>query len=351
MVVVWVVVVLGVPVVNVVDDGEGVPLMGSPGTASGCAPKLLQMCCMYVIMMSSAHTKIYNRVMKMKLSTYLTDWLIMHSRETGIKARTVDSYADMINRLITPALGSMDLETLTPDDIRHLLAGILDAGHERTAELVYTLLHVALSDRVPSALQGIKRPRHRQSSPKPWSDDQIMQYVVACRQHKHGLAFSLAIMLGMRRGEICGLRWRDIDWDYQEIHICNQRVRLASGALVDCEPKSETSTRTIPIPAALLTRLRAERGFPDTYVCRVTPSGLSHAHAKLVKQLGLPHIGLHGLRHSFATSSAKHVSDIRSLQAILGHSSYAVTANIYLHPDHEMLSRAIDTPVNIWYNV
>lgn len=287
----------------------------------------------------------------MTLVTYLSDWLIMHSRVQEIKARTVDSYADMINRLITPALGSMQLEDLTPDDIRHLLAGIIEAGHERTAELVYTLLHAALFERLPLAFQGIKRPRHRQSSPKPWSDEQIVKYVSACRQHKHGLAFSLAIMLGMRRGEICGLRWRDIDWSCQEIHICNQRVRLASGALVDCAPKSESSDRTIPIPAALLPRLRSERSFPDAYICRITPSGLSHAHAKLVKQLELPHIGLHGLRHSFATSSAKHCSDIRSLQAILGHSSYAVTANIYLHPDHEMLSRAIDTPVNLWYNV
>ena len=287
----------------------------------------------------------------MILSTYLNDWLIMHSTAEEIKARTIDSYTDLIDRLITPALGSMQLEDLTPDDIRHLLAGILEAGHERTAELIYVLLHAALSERQPSALQGIKRPRHRQSSPKPWTDEQITEYVRACKTHRHGLAFCLAIMLGMRRGEICGLRWRDIDWAYNEIHICNQRVRLASGALVDCSPKSESSTRTIPIPAALLPRLRTERGLPDAYVCRITPSALSHAHAKLVKQLGLPHIGLHGLRHSFATSSAKHCSDIRSLQAILGHSSYAVTANIYLHPDHEMLSRAIDTPVNRWYNV
>lgn len=287
----------------------------------------------------------------MNLAMYLTDWLTLHTTEAGIKARTIDSYADMINRLVSPALGATPLEALTADDIRHLLAGILEAGHERTAELVYVLLHAALSERLPTLFHGIKRPRHRQNSPKPWTDEQIKRYVAACREHKHGLAFCLAIMLGMRRGEICGLRWRDIDWDYQEIHICNQRVRLASGALVDCSPKSETSTRTIPIPAVLLPRLKAERGLPDVYVCRVTPSGLSHAHAKLVKRLELPHIGLHGLRHSFATSSAKHVSDIRSLQAILGHSSYAVTANIYLHPDHDMLSRAIDTPVNLWYNV
>ena len=287
--------------------------------------------------------------MKMDLATYLADWLIMHSQD--IKARTVDCYQDMIIRLVSPVLGAVPVDELTPDDVRHLLAGILEAGHERTAELVYVLLHAALSERQPAALQGVKRPRHRQNSPKPWTDEQIRKYVAACNTHPHGLCFQLAITLGMRRGEICGLRWRDIDWNRQEINICNQRIRLASGALVDCTPKSESSIRTIPIPAVLLPRLKKERGLPDAYVCRITPSALSHAHTKLVKRLELPHLGLHGLRHSFATSSAKHVSDIRSLQAILGHSSYAVTANIYLHPDHDMLSRAIDTPVNLWYNV
>ncbi len=287
----------------------------------------------------------------MTLATYLSDWLILHSTEKGNKARTVDSYTDMIDRLITPALGTVPMEQLTPDDIRHLLAGIVEAGHERTAELVYVLLRAALSERLPSCLVGVKRPNHRQSSPKPWTDEQCKRYIAACQEHPHGLAFSLALMIGMRRGEICGLRWRDILWDYQEIHICNQRVRLASGALVDCEPKSKSSTRTVPIPAALMPRLRAERGHPDAYVCRITPSGLSHAHAKLVARMDLPHIGLHGLRHTFATASAKHCGDIRSLQDILGHSSYAVTANIYLHPDHDMKSRAIDAPCNIWYNV
>ena len=285
----------------------------------------------------------------MTLNSYLTDWLILHSAD--IKPRTIDSYTDLINRLISPSLGAMELESITPDDVRHLLAGIVEAGHTRTAELVFVLLHCALSPRIPTALLGVKRPKHRQHSPQPWSDEQIAVYVNACQTHKHGICFSLAIMLGMRRGEICGLKWGDIDFTSNELTICNQRVRLSSGQIIDCAPKSESSIRTVPIPSDLLPRLRKERGHPAAYVCSITPSALSHAHSKLVQRLGLPHIGMHGLRHSFATSSVKHTGDIRSLQAILGHSSYAVTANIYTHPDHEMMSNAIDAAVHSWYNV
>lgn len=285
----------------------------------------------------------------MTLGSYLADWLVLHAQD--VKPRTADSYADLINRLVSPALGAVDVDAITPDDLRHLIAGIVEAGHERTAELVYVLLHLALAPRCPAALVGVKRPKHRQRSPIPWSDEEMAVYIGACQNHKHGLCFCLAAMLGMRRGEICGLRWKDVNWTTNEISICNQRVRLANGQVIDCAPKSEAGFRVIPIPSALLPRFRAARGHPEGYVCPLTPSGLSHAHQHLVKALGLPPIGLHGLRHTFATSSAKHVGDIRSLQSILGHSSYSVTANIYLHPDREMKTRAIDGPVDSWYTV
>lgn len=285
----------------------------------------------------------------MDLKSYLDDWLAL--RGSDIKPRTRDQYADLIGRFIAPAIGAVELDQLTADDVRHVLASIAATGHTRTAELVYVLLRCALSDRLPLLMLGVKRPKHRQKHPQPWLDGQIAAYVAALADHPHGVALSLAILMGLRRGEICGLRWRDVDFDAEEIHVVNQRVRLMDGSLVDCPPKSECSVRDVPIPRPLLTALRGARGLPDAYVCRLTPSGLSHAHKRLVEALALPPLGLHGLRHSFATASMKHNGDARSLQSVLGHSSYAVTMNIYTHPDHDMKSRAVDSAVTCWYNV
>ena len=284
----------------------------------------------------------------MTLNRYLHDWLSIHC--VDLKPRTRDSYADLIDRLICPAIGSIDVDQLTADEVRHLLASIIDQGHSRTAEMVYVLLRCALAESDNQVMAKVKRPKHRQKHCVPWTDEQAMIYIRACAEHPHGLAFLLALCCGLRRGEICGLRWRCVDFERNELHIIAQRVRLADGQIVDIEPKSQASTRDIPIPAPLLPALRRARGLPDGLVCSLTPSSLSHAHTALVARLGLPPIGLHGLRHTFATSTVKHGGDIRALQDILGHSSYAVTLQIYTHPDHEMKATTIDASTTAWYN-
>lgn len=287
----------------------------------------------------------------MTVTDWLSDWLVLRSAE--LKPRTQEQYSDLIRRYIVPALGGIPVEDLRPDHLRHLLAQICAAGHTRTAELVYVLCRCAFADLDNLDFRKIRRPAHKQQSPAAWSDADMLTYLAALKDHPHGLALALGLCLGLRRGEICGLRWGDIDFDAEEIHVINQRLRLASGAIVDAPPKSETSLRTIPAPASapLMEALRASRGHPAAYVCKLTPSGLDSAHRRLVKALGLPYIPLHGLRHSFATSCIRHGGEMRSLQQILGHASYSTTANRYTHPDRGMLQCAVDAAATFCYTV
>ena len=275
----------------------------------------------------------------MHVSEWLEDWLTFRSLD--VKPRTLESYRDLCCRYIVPAIGGVELSDLTAVDISHMLAGIVAAGHSRTAELCYVLLHAALDDLEPNPMRRVKRPVHIQKTPDPWNDQQIRIFLTAISGSQHELAFLLALLLGLRRGEICGLRWMDIDLEAGVIHICNQRQRMADGRIVDCPPKSATSNRILPIPEGLRPLLMDKRQ-PSGYVCALTPSGLNRAHRVLVKSLDLPYIPLHGLRHSMATSCIRHGGDMRSLQSILGHASYSTTANIYTHPDTDMLRRALD---------
>jgi len=270
---------------------------------------------------------------------YLSDWLALRSAE--LRPRTIESYQDLINRYILPAIGGIAADQLQPDDIRHLLAQIAATGKTRTAELVYVMLKSALADLEPCPMRRVKRPAHVQRSPDAWSDDHIRRYLLACDVHRHGLALSLGLIMGLRRGEICGVRWSDIDFTDGTLSVANQRQRLASGAIVDCPPKSATSVRILPIPDGLLLRLRRDRQLAG-YLCSISPSGLDAAHRALVRRLDLPYIPLHGLRHSMATACIRHGGDMRSLQSLLGHASYSTTANRYTHPDRDMLRKAID---------
>lgn len=305
--------------------------------------------CFSVISMTPFRRKISGEVMCMTVTVWLTDWLNL--RRSELKPRTIESYEDLFRRFVFPSIGEENIELLSPLAVRHLLAEIMADGKSRTAELLYVVLNCAFRELDRNPLSKIKKPKHTQVSPDPWSDEHRNVYLAACQTHRHGLALSLALLLGLRRGEVCGLRWKDVDFATQVINIVNQRVRLATGEIIDCSPKSASSVRSIPLSPQIIAMLKKARGLPDAYLCSLSPSGLDNAHRTLVKNLGLPVIPLHGLRHSMATSCIRNGGEMRALQDVLGHSNYATTANRYTHPDREMLSSAIDAADKLCYTV
>ena len=282
------------------------------------------------------------------LVEYLNAWLAL--RSGGLRARTVESYASLIRLHIAPMIGAVPVDQLSNRDIRPTLARIAAEGHTRTAELCYVMLKAALADLDPSPMKGVPRPMHIQQTPEAWSDEQIRAYMAALDGHPHGLALSLGIVCGLRRGEICGLRWQDVSWDTSEIYVTNQRMRLDSGQIIDAPPKSKASVRRVPVPPPLMARLRQARQLSG-YIDGISPSGLDSAHRALVARLDLPRIPLHGLRHSMATSCIRHGGEMRALQVVLGHSNYSVTANRYTHPDSTMRRAAVDAAAAAWYTV
>ena len=284
----------------------------------------------------------------MSVEQWLSTWLTL--RSPSLKPRTIESYADLIRRYVNPAIGSFDLAELRSTQISVLLAGIVSAGHTRTAELVFVMLKAAFRELDQDVMRRVPRPRHKQQSPEAWSDEAMSAYMAALIDHKHRLPLTLGIVLGLRRGEICGLRWQDIDFDRAELHVVNQRIRLDSGEIIDAPPKSASSVRVLPIPEELMRLMRSRRQLSG-YLCSLTPSALDAAHRRLVRRLELPYIPLHGLRHSFATACIRHGGEMKSLQLLMGHANYAVTANKYTHPDRDMLRSAIDRAARSCYTV
>ena len=284
----------------------------------------------------------------MLLSEWLDDWLALRSPK--LKPRTIENYKHLIERHICPALGDVALDSLSALQIQHALAQISRSGHSRTSEMCFVLLRSALRRVNPALMLDVERPAHRQASPPAWSDSEIMAYICALRGHRQQLPLLLGLLLGLRRGEICGLRWQDIDFQAGIIHIVNQRQRLATGQIVDMSPKSASSVRDLPIPQQLLPLLRSKRQLSG-YICQISPSGLDAAHRRLVVRLGLKYTPLHGLRHSMATACIRHKGSMRNLQSLLGHASYTTTANRYTHPDIEMLRETLEQSSALCYTV
>lgn len=299
----------------------------------------------------------------MYVSDYLSQWLQL--RSSGLAARTVEQYSRLIRLHITPALGAVDMAALDPGPIQQILANLCADGHSRTAQQCYVLLHKAFKDAASSNLINavptarILRPRHRKAPPRYWSPDEMASFASVCPSLRWGHVWLLAMFCGLRRGELAGLRWADIDWERAMLHVRRQRQRIDGLGVIDAAPKSESSLRDIPIPPALIpllrSALRTQRAIQlagnqaAVFVVAnldnspADPHRLNRSLAVDIQSASMRPVNLHGLRHSMATAAVSANVQLKILQDLLGHSSMSTTADIYAHTLPEVKITAIST--------
>jgi integrase len=302
---------------------------------------------------------------------WLYTWLAMISGT--VRATTWQSYQSHVEQYLSPGIGRIPLDQLTTGHIQRLFdalavrlnrhaAPLSPATLQRVRATVRRALNVAVRERVlpGNPALGLILPDLRRSRPTVWSATRIE----AWRQTGWRPAVSvwtpqllgefldrvgddplyalwhLAALSGLRRGELLGLRWIDLDLDRRELTVARQRVETP-GQILDSEPKTQAGFRTIALDADTATTLAKHQQsrwsspeadgyvfcWPDRRPLR--PDWLTHRFTHLVRQLDLPPIRLHDLRHGAATLALAIGTDIRIVQEMLGHTSYAFTADIY----------------------
>lgn len=158
----------------------------------------------------------------------------------------------------------------------------------------------------------------------------------------------LSLFAGLRIGEVCGLRWGDVDADLRTLTVERTVERIADlGAtggrrtkVIICEPKTERSSRTIPLPSFLFEILERSRGADGHFVVSgrevpIEPCAFYCRYKSLMRRLGLGDHSFHALRHTFATRCVERGFDTKSLSEILGHASISTTLAFYVHPSLE----------------
>ena len=185
---------------------------------------------------------------------------------------------------------------------------------------------------------------------------QLMTYV---KEHFTFLNLGIFICLnaGLRIGEVCALQWDDIDVSAGVIRVSKtiQRIYLVDGEekyteLIVDKPKTKNSIREIPMTRDLLALVRPLKKIVrgDFYVLTnaanpTEPRTYRSYFNKLQKDLGLPKMRFHGLRHSFATRCIESKCDYKTVSVLLGHSNISTTLNLYVHPNLEQKRKCIDT--------
>ena len=169
------------------------------------------------------------------------------------------------------------------------------------------------------------------------------------------LGIYISLTTGLRIGEICGLKWEDIDIDSGTISVKRtiERIYIAEGnhkctKLIINTPKNKNALRDIPITKELLTMIKPlKRVMNDNFYVLTNdekptePRTYRNYYHRLMKRLNIPRLKYHGLRHSFATRCIESNCDYKTVSVLLGHSNITTTLNLYVHPNMEQKKRCI----------
>ena len=289
---------------------------------------------------------------------------MMLEKKLHVKESTYSIYLYCIERHIIPDLGKMRLSEITEVFLNDYLREKLNNGRVRgrgelswktvsdLRSLIGCILDYAARNGYPE-LSNIRMmlPKKKSTPIQVFTVNEqrtLTQFLISDLNPVH-LGILISLYDGLRIGEICGLRWGDIDFYYGTLRVERtvSRVRdteLESGGktkLVITDPKTYHSMRTIPVPHDLLLLLEKNKRDSETYILTGTnhymePRSLLAHFKSALREAGLhDHYHFHALRHTFASRCVEEEFDVKSLSEILGHSNVKITMDRYVHPSME----------------
>jgi integrase len=300
------------------------------------------------------------------LKTFLVDeWLPMKVRT--VKPSTAASYRQMIDSCVSPTLGDVPLARIDGPTLNAFCTHLLEQGRTgasgrdgglspKTVRNVHGLLHRAFKDAVRwrrlaiNPCDSADQPKLATPEMKVWSAGELERFVSASVSDRLGAAWRLLALTGMRRGELLGLRWSDVDLDAKRVRVV-QTVTMAGDRPELGTPKTAAGARPISLDGGTVAALRTWRarqakerlvmgaGWQGRHDLIVTEPDGSSVHPQvftrrfkaIAKAADLPQIRLHDVRHSYATASLAAGVPPKVLSARLGHAHITTTLAIYAH--------------------
>ncbi len=276
---------------------------------------------------------------KATVATYLATWLRDDAKQS-VSAGSLMRYESIIRLHINPHLGNIPLDKLRPLSMQALYTLLSDNGYSAsTVHLVHSVLSKALAKAVRwellprSPVTGLALPGLSPRRKPVLDEQQIIKLIEESLPGKYAVAVALAATTGMRAGEICGLRWRDIDFKGKCLTVRQNAVVTKEG-LVYKEPKTKGSERPIDLPSLAMEALEFAAPRPeqrlDELVCPFRPAAFYAYLNRLGKRLGLP-VSPHTLRHSHASHLMREGVHPKVVSERLGHANIGITMNTYSH--------------------
>jgi integrase len=299
--------------------------------------------------------------------------------EKELAPKTCSRYIGMLKSRILPYLGKFALDKIKPTDLMHLydmlendtqIQRLANNQGKRTSKPLASKTivehHVLISSMLQKAVywqlivsnpaKRVKPPKRRKPKMKCYDDDQCRILIQALskltdNEIKYKTAILLDIFSGMRRGELIGLEWSDIDFENQTIDINKSVQYLPEKGIFTKDPKTESSNRIVPIPDYMIQVLQEykiwydsqKELYGDKWIDSnklfiqdngkpMHPDTIGKWFQNFVEKIGLPVINFHSLRHTNATLLISENVDVATVSARLGHASITTTIKFYVHP-------------------
>ncbi len=296
-----------------------------------------------------------------KLGDYLEDW-IENVYKDNIRISTYVKYKKSIKYIVVE-LGDVWLQKLTPEQVRKLYTRM---GKEKskgglglsskTINSTHGVLHLALKNAVrwnyvsKNVCDLVTPPRIVSREGTPLTLEQARKFLEGVRKHRLEALLTMAIITGMRRGELLALRWSNMNFEVHTLLVLHTVDYIPHYGYVETEPKTKAGKRAISLPPFLIDMLRLHKDeilerqnkqgekwenrdlvFPDLKGGYFNPSYLLRVFKKLLQEVGVPHMHFHDLRHSAATILLSMGVNMKVIQELLGHSDIAITLRLYSH--------------------
>ena len=300
---------------------------------------------------------------KRSLSEFMDDYINSREKDGDLSPTTIEGYRDDVKNRLKPYIGGIRVPDLSPIHIRQWFGQMQEKGlSAKSIQNVYRLLHCAYeyaieNDIVDKNPCKPKPPTVKKKSMEAYTEEEIKDILAKAKDTNAYLMLIILFNTGLRRGELLGLRWSDIDLDKKTMFIQNNLVS-ADGKVYEKDPKSKSGKREIPLADALVQVLKEARdkdieAFDEDrastgYVIHLPngdpykPDSISQKWDRFAKSNGIRYLKLHGIRHTVASQMIHKNVNCKTVQAIMGHADIKVTLDTYAHPYKEDEKAAID---------
>ena len=297
----------------------------------------------------------------MAFGEWIDFWYNQYAKIT-LKPTTQSEYESLIYKHIIPEIGNIELNKLTQNDLQQFYSRLKTKGRlirteiygESLSDRMVRACHTSCRKSLEKAVEenlirtnpavDCKLPPKKSKEMKVLTREEMQRFIIQAKYDGFLELFILELSTGMRRGEILGLQWDDLNMQSGELKISRQVVILNSRIHIS-EPKTKSSVRTIILPPDIVKLLAKYKKtvnskwlFPSPVKENMprNPSAVRKILNRTLEKAGCKHIRFHDLRHTFATRLCESGMNIKLIQDILGHSDISTTMDIYTHVTKEI---------------